>query len=101
MILSYFSKAVNSSKTNLTMAILGSIIKTAIDLRGALVSEKSPIESQNEVLTNLLEKAKDTAFGKYYGFSKILEADDIEKAFREKVPYFDYHQMEAEWWNKT
>jgi len=83
------------------MAILGSIIKTAIDLRDALVSEKSPIESQREVLTNLLDKAKDTAFGKYYGFSKILEADDIEKAFREKVPYFDYHQMEAEWWNKT
>ncbi len=83
------------------MAILGSIIKTAIDLRGALVSEKSPIESQNEVLTNLLEKAKDTAFGKYYGFSKILEADDIEKEFKQKVPYFDYHQMEAEWWNKT
>ena len=83
------------------MAILGSIIKTAIDLRGAIVSEKSPVESQREVLKNLLEKAKNTAFGKYYGFSKILEATDIEKAFAEKVPYFDYHQMEAEWWCKT
>ena len=83
------------------MAILGSIIKTAIDLRGAIVSEKSPVESQREVLKNLLEKAKDTAFGKYYGFSKILEAADIEKEFAEKVPYFDYHQMEAEWWCKT
>lgn len=83
------------------MAILGSIIKTAIDLRGAIVSEKSPIESQKEVLKNLLQKAKDTAFGKYYGFSKILESDDIEKAYSEKVPYFDYHEMETEWWNKT
>lgn len=83
------------------MAILGSIIKTAIDLRGALVSEKSPIDSQKEVLINLLEKAKDTAFGKYYGFSKILEAEDVQKAFTEKVPYFDYHQMETEWWSKT
>jgi len=83
------------------MAILGSIIKTAIDLRGAIVSEKSPVESQREVLKNLLEKAKDTAFGKYYGFSKILEAADIEKEFATKVPYFDYHQMEAEWWCKT
>lgn len=83
------------------MAILGSIIKTAIDLRDALVSEKSPVESQKEVLINLLEKAKDTAFGKYYGFSKILEADDVQKAFTEKVPYFDYHEMETEWWNKT
>lgn len=83
------------------MAILGSIIKTAIDLRGALVSEKSPVESQRDVLKNLLEKAKNTAFGKYYGFAKILEAEDIEKAFSEKIPYFDYHQMEAEWWSKT
>lgn len=83
------------------MAILGSIIKTAIDLRGAIVSEKSPIESQKEVLQDLLETAKDTAFGKYYGFNKILEAKDIQKTFTEKLPYFDYHQMETEWWSKT
>ncbi|WP_347374849.1 GH3 auxin-responsive promoter family protein [Aequorivita sp. Q41] len=83
------------------MAILGTIIKTAIDLRGAIISEKSSIESQRDVLKSLLEKAKVTAFGKYYGFSKILEADNISKAFSEKVPYFDYHQMEAQWWNKT
>lgn len=83
------------------MAILGSIIKTAIDLRGAIVSEKSPIESQEEVLRELLEKAKNTAFGKYYGFEKILEAEDIQKTFSEKIPYFDYHEMETEWWNKT
>ena len=83
------------------MAILGSIIKTAIDLRGALVSEKSSVESQKEVLKHLLEKAKDTAFGKYYGFKNILESEDIQKSFSEKVPYFDYHQMEEQWWNKT
>ncbi|MGO3184098.1 MAG: GH3 family domain-containing protein [Aequorivita sp.] len=83
------------------MAILGSIIKTAIDLRGAIVSEKSPLESQKEVLHDLLEKAKDTAFGKYYGFEKILEAEDIEKTYAEKLPYFDYHKMEADWWSKT
>ena len=83
------------------MAILGSLIKTAIDLRGAIVSEKSPVESQKEVLKYLLEKAKNTAFGKYYGFSKILESDDIQKSYSEMVPYFDYHEMETEWWNKT
>lgn len=83
------------------MAILGTIIKTAIDLRGAIISETSPVEAQLEVLKNLLEKAKDTAFGKYYGFSKILETANLEKSFAEKVPYFDYHQMEAKWWCKT
>lgn len=83
------------------MAILGSIIKAAIDLRGALVSESDPAESQREVLIELLEKAQNTAFGKYYGFSEILKADNITKSFAEKVPYFDYHQMEEEWWCKT
>ncbi len=83
------------------MAILGSIIKTAIDIRDAIVSEKSPLESQREILKNLLEKAKNTAFGKYYGFSKILKAEDVQKSFSENVPYFDYHEMETEWWSKT
>lgn len=80
------------------MAILGAIIKTAIDLNDALSSEVNPVESQKEVLKNLLEKAKNTAFGKYYGFSKILEADDIRKKFASEIPYFDYHQMENQWW---
>ncbi|MCZ4320049.1 GH3 auxin-responsive promoter family protein [Aequorivita viscosa] len=83
------------------MAILGSIIKTAIDLRGAIVSKKSPVASQQEVLRNLLEKAKDTAFGKYHGFSKILESEDISKTFAANVPYFDYNEMESNWWCKT
>ncbi|MAP80670.1 MAG: GH3 auxin-responsive promoter [Aequorivita sp.] len=83
------------------MAILGSIIKAAIDLRGAIVSEKSPVEAQKEVLKNHLEKAKGTAFGKYYGFDKILEAENIQKAFAEAVPYFDYHEMEQAWWQQT
>ncbi len=83
------------------MAILGSIIKTAIDVRGALVSEKSPIESQKEVLKSMLDRAKNTAFGKYYGFGKILEEKNIQKAFAQNVPYFDYHQMEKQWWGQV
>ena len=53
------------------MAVLGSIIKSAIDLRGNLVSEDSPVEAQQKVLKNLLEKAQNTAFGKYYGFKEF------------------------------
>jgi len=82
------------------MAIIGSLIKGAIDVAGNFVSETKHIENQQKVLKNLLEKAKDTAFGKYYGFQQILEADDIAKAFQEKVPYFDYHQMQEQWWYK-
>ncbi len=83
------------------MALLGAIIKTAIDIRGKFVSEKSPVESQKEVLKKMLESAKDTAFGKYYGFGKILEAENIQQSFAENVPYFDYHRMESEWWEQT
>ena len=82
------------------MAIIGSLIKGAIDVAGNFVSHSKHIENQQKVLKNLLEKAKDTAFGKYYGFQQILEADDIAKAFQEKVPYFDYHQMQEQWWYK-
>lgn len=83
------------------MAILGSIIKSAIELRGSLVSEPSPVEAQKEVLISLLEKAKDTAFGKYYGFRKILDATTIEKEFAETIPYHDYNKMKDEWWNRV
>ncbi len=83
------------------MAILGSIIKSAIELRGSLVSEPSPVEAQKEVLISLLEKAKDTAFGKYYGFRKILDAITIEKEFAETIPYHDYNKMKDEWWNRV
>ena len=48
------------------MAIIGSIIKGLIDLRDKIVSEPNADEAQLEVLTGLLNKAKDTAFGKNY-----------------------------------
>ena len=83
------------------MAILGSIIKSAIELRDTLVSDASPVEAQEKVLQEMLETAKNTAFGKYYGFSEILEAEDVSKKFSETVPYFDYHQMKTDWWDQT
>lgn len=83
------------------MAIIGSIIKTAIELKETLTPEVEPKEAQLEVLKYLIERGRDTEFGKAYGFKKILASDDIQKAFEDKVPYFDYHQMEEEWWYKT
>ena len=80
------------------MAIFGSLIKNIIEFREKFVGDSNPIEEQEEVLKNLLDKAKDTLFGKYYFFEQILEADDIKKAFAEKVPFFDYHKMNKEWW---
>ncbi|MDT0676056.1 GH3 family domain-containing protein [Autumnicola musiva] len=82
------------------MAIMGSIIKSLIDLRDNLVSEADAEKAQREELKKMLEKAKDTAFGKFYNFAGILEAEDIEAAFAEKVPYFDYNKLNEEWWSR-
>lgn len=82
------------------MAILGSLIKGLINFRDIIVSEKDPVEAQNEELRSLLKKAKDTAFGEYYGFEEILNAEDPAKAFAEKIPFFNYNKINEEWWYK-
>lgn len=80
------------------MAILGSLIKSAIEIRDSIISETSPVEDQKAVLESLLDKAKNTSFGIYYGFSKILDSEDKAKSFAETVPYFDYDKINNEWW---
>lgn len=83
------------------MPIFGAIIKKAIDVAQNFTSGSDPVLEQKDVLKSLIDKAKDTSFGIYYGFSKILEAEDIEKEFQKHVPIFDYHQMREQWWKQT
>ena len=80
------------------MAVIGAFIKGLINLRDAVVSEPEPEKEQEKVLQQLLQKAKNTAFGKHYGFKEILESEDIRKAFASKVPFFDYNKIHQEWW---
>ncbi|MCB0688013.1 MAG: GH3 auxin-responsive promoter family protein [Saprospiraceae bacterium] len=82
------------------MAIIGSIIKGVINVADALASRENHVEEQAKVLKDLLQTAKDTQFGKFYNFSEILESDNIAKSFAERVPYFDYHKINEEWWSK-
>lgn len=82
------------------MPIIGSLIKSLIDLRDSIVSEPDAQKAQREVLVKLLKKAKKTQFGKHYDFEAILNSENIEKTFAEKVPYFDYNKMNGEWWQK-
>lgn len=42
------------------------------------------------VLRKLLKKGKDTEYGRAYGFSEILKAPDLYKAFVDRVPLIDY-----------
>ncbi|WP_424494527.1 GH3 family domain-containing protein [Salinimicrobium sp. GXAS 041] len=82
------------------MAIIGSLIKGLIDLRDKVFSEPDPLQAQEKVLQDLLEKAKNTAFGKYYKFEEILQAEDPRAEFAAKVPFFDYDKINREWWYK-
>ena len=83
------------------MAIIGNIIKGVIEAKDALSRETDPVEDQKKVLRDLLEKAKDTDFGRQYDFATILTSDDIQKTFAERIPYHDYNKITEEWWSKT
>jgi len=82
------------------MAILGNIIKGVIHLKDALTLEVNHEEAQEKVLINLLEKAKNTQFGKYYDFENVLNAENISEEFAKDIPYFDYKKINDEWWQK-
>ncbi len=82
------------------MAILGNIIKGVIGITDTLSTETNHKENQEKVLKKLLETAQQTQLGEHYNFNSILKSDNLSKSFSEKVPYFDYHQMNEKWWYK-
>jgi len=89
------------------MAISGSIIRRAINLRSKLKTRKkiSPIKQQYNVLVALLKKSQNTAFGEYYNFSEILLKQYSEKEliseFCKRVPIHDYNLMFRNWWYRA
>ena len=83
------------------MSLLGSFLKKAVDLGEVLTSYDSPVEEQEKVLRNLLETAKDTAFGQKYSFENILASETLFKTFAERVPAHDYDKINHDWWHRT
>lgn len=83
------------------MALLGKIIKGAVHLGYNLVSEVSdPVAAQKDILKELLTKAADTAFGKYYDFAEILASDNLMQTFAARVPIHDYYDIYNQWWQR-
>lgn len=82
------------------MALIGNIIKYALEITEKVIPESSPVDDQKEVLTDLLSKAKNTAFGKHYNFSALLQEEDVAEAFARTVPFFDYQQIYDQWWKR-
>jgi hypothetical protein len=90
------------------MAITGEIIKRGIKLTESLIQKYSqPLELQKGELLKLLINAKDTAFGQYHDFTKILDTfrNTDEKlffnAFRNVIPIHDYNLIFDKWWSKA
>ncbi len=81
------------------MAILGEVIKKAIDISGFISSDPKPNKAQRSVLLNLLKKAKHTAFGLKYKFNDLLNSEDPVGAFQKNVPVNDFDAMYGEWWH--
>ncbi len=82
-------------------AILGTLLKNTIAISSKLKREKRPFRQQQETLIKLLTKAKDTAFGHYYRFDKILKSPNIVRGFQENIPTHDYSKIYREWWYRT
>jgi hypothetical protein len=81
------------------MAITGRLIKGAIHFQQMFTQEKvDGIKEQIKQLRELLESAKDTSFGKFYGFSSIMEHENPEINFVKKVPIHDYDSIFLRWW---
>ncbi len=68
------------------MPLLGSIIKSAYQLKNAPEEKKlktiDPVKVQRKQLVKLLRKAQFTAFGEHYKFNQILGSENIEETFK-------------------
>lgn len=82
------------------MAVIGEIIKRAIEVADKFITNSNPVDAQKEVLYELLSKARNTSFGLYYDFRSIMDKKDIRKAFAREVPYHSYDKMYNEWWQQ-
>ena len=83
------------------MAILGNIIKAAIELKDKLTPDPEAVPAQERVLDELLKTAEHTEFGQHYQFNKIMRAAAPRRIFAEIVPIHDYHKIYDEWWYRV
>ncbi len=83
------------------MQVIGEILKKVVAVADKIITNPNPAEAQIKELKQLLSKAKDTSFGKYYQFSKHLSLEDPRDAFAAEVPYHSYDQIRERWWAKV
>ena len=80
------------------MALLGSILKRAVNLGGKIPKKTNFDVQQRKVLKKLLSKAQHTAFGEHFNFTKLLQEKNPIDAFQETVSMYDYNSIYKQWW---
>ena len=83
------------------MAILGSILKRAVDIRGKIPKRSNFDVQQKKVLKKLLKKAEFTAFGEHFHFTKLLQEKNPIDAFQQTVQMYDYSSIYKQWWYRA
>ncbi len=83
------------------MAVISSILKEVVKIKKSSEDKKKlNFNLQEKTLLKMLEKAKNTAFGKKYELNKVLLSQNIVKAFQQNVPIYDYEKIYQEWWHR-
>jgi len=84
------------------MVVLGALFKRGLQLRIKLSMKAfAPVKQQEIVLRKLLNKAKDTEIGRYYGFASMLKNPDIFKEYSRRVDLYDYNSIYERWWSRS
>jgi len=76
-------------------------------VHGVLVKKKNSLEKkllsfnlQQETLHNLLQKARNTKFGKDHHFDQILTGNNFLKSFQQSVPLYNYELLFSRYWHE-
>ncbi|MFM9028259.1 MAG: GH3 auxin-responsive promoter family protein [Bacteroidota bacterium] len=59
-----------------------------------------PKRQQDKELRKLLSKARDTAFGRHFGFGDMLAQGNPIASFKKNIPIHNYNTMHDEWWHR-
>ncbi len=81
------------------------IIKTIVDKGREIknrfdINQPKAFDIQTKVLRKLIEKARDTEFGKAHGFEELFFSQNIHEDFANKVKAGDYSSM-LPWWERA
>jgi hypothetical protein len=81
------------------LALLGNLISRSLRIRKSFtILTGTPRSYQQQVLSRLLKKARNTHFGKHYDFNTIANSDASYEEFKKRIPFHNYNQMYSRWW---